>query len=217
MKFSTSPYGKNGQFSGDLGHVQKALDLFIDPAQSFEIRTIFEGGGHPCVCSDLAEGLAAVREGGHAKAIFWILNPVEPGCKSATKKTVTGRRWLLIDIDPTRPADVSATDAEKAAGSLVVSAVLDYLTGLGWPSPVINDSGNGWHLLYRVDLPNDVLSQQIIKSLLDRSCGSVRYRSRAHRLAPPTTLPRPCKLPGTWARKGENTPESAPPHRQDRV
>jgi hypothetical protein len=214
MKFSTSPYGMNGQFSGDIGHVQKALSLFVDPAQSFEIRTIFEGGGHPCVCADLDEGLAAVREGGSAKAIFWILNPVEPGCKSASKKTVLCRRWLLIDIDPTRPADVSATDAEKAAASLVVSSVLDYLTALGWPAPVINDSGNGWHLLYRVDLPNDNLSQQIIKSLL--LALAEKFDTEAAHIDKAThDAPRPCKLPGTWARKGENTPDR--PHRIARI
>ena len=165
MKYSTSQYG-NGQFIGDLEHVKKSLELFIDPTQSFEIRAIHEGGGHPCVCRSLEEGIEAVRDSGHAKAVFWILNPVESTAKSASKKTVLCRRWMLIDVDPVRPADVSATEAEKAAAFEVASRVAEHLTSLGWPAPVMTDSGNGWHLLYRVDLPNDALSQQLIRAVL---------------------------------------------------
>ncbi len=73
MKYSTSPYG-NGQFTGDISQVRRALNLFIDPSQSFEIRAIHEGGGHPCVCTTIEEAIAAVLDAGKAKAIFWILN-----------------------------------------------------------------------------------------------------------------------------------------------
>ena len=213
MKYSTSQYG-NGQFIGDLQHVKKSLDLFIDPTQAFEIRAIFEGGGHPYVCHSIEEGLEAVRDAGSPKAIFWVLNPIDPAAKSASKKTVLCRRWMLIDIDPVRPADVSATEAEKAAACEVASQVVDYLTSLGWPAPVMTDSGNGWHLLYRVDLPNDALSQQLIRAALihlaDRLDSDTAHVDRSTHDAP-----RPCKLPGTWARKGPNNPER--PHRMARI
>jgi hypothetical protein len=51
----------------------------------------------------------------------------------------------LIDVDPTRPSGVSANDAEKASAWEVFDAVLEDLASRGWPSPMIVDSGNGFH------------------------------------------------------------------------
>ncbi len=41
--------------------------------------------------------------------------------------------------------------------------VRDHLRGQGWPEPVVGDSGNGAHLLYRADLPNDPESLKLVK------------------------------------------------------
>lgn len=213
MKYSTSVHARRQCFA-DIDHVRKALNLFIDPSQNFEIRTILEGGGHPCVCASIDEGIEAVRDASDPKAVFWILNPVEPGCSSASKKTVLSRRWLLVDVDPVRPADVSATEAEKAAAALVAASVQEHLSSLGWPAPVMTDSGNGWHLLYRVDLPHDPPTQQIVKKLLAKIADQFDTDA-AHIDRSTHDAPRPCKLPGTWARKGPDTRER--PHRMARI
>ncbi len=60
--------------------------------------------------------------------------------------------------------------------------IRDALAAEGWPAPVVADSGNGGHLLYRVDLPNDDGSdgaregrpRRARRTLLDR-CGEGRH------------------------------------------
>jgi len=124
------------------------------------------------------------------------------------------RRWFPVDIDPVRPSGVSSTDAEHAAACAMADAVAAWLSGLGFPDPVRADSGNGAHLLYRIDLPNDAVSLALVKLGLavldavfsDRSATVDAANSNAGRI---------WKLYGTVARKGDNTPER--PHRRSRI
>lgn len=67
---------------------------------------------------------------------------------------ITRRALLLIDIDPKRPAGVSSTDEELKSAKVVLKNVVEYLSGEGFPEPVIACSGNGYHALYKLDLPN---------------------------------------------------------------
>ncbi len=73
---------------------------------------------------------------------------------------------IELDIDPRRPAYVSSSDAEKAAALEVAETIERDLTDAGWPPPVWADSGNGLHLLYRVDLPNDDDARDLIQAAL---------------------------------------------------
>jgi hypothetical protein len=40
------------------------------------------------------------------------------------------------------------------------------LASEGWPAPLLSDSGNGAHLLYPIDLPNDPESSELVKLCL---------------------------------------------------
>lgn len=191
----------------DRGEVRRAFEILTDPAHAFEVRGINPlGHAHGQVCTTIDEGVEAVAAHSMMAGVYVCLNPIQADAKSASKATVVSRRWILLDIDPVRPKDCSSTDEEKASGVAIVGQVLDYLHELGWPNPVIHDSGNGWHMLYAIDLPNDKLSQQIIKrviySLADRFDTLQAWIDRATHDAP-----RIAKIPGTWARKGINTPE----------
>jgi hypothetical protein len=83
---------------------------------------------------------------------------------------IVKRRWLLIDIDPVRPSGVSSTDQEKEAAWKRAETVMDYLAKRDWPAPVIADSGNGFHLLLRTDLPvkDNGLIQRLLSILADQ-------------------------------------------------
>ncbi len=64
------------------------------------------------------------------------------------------------------------------------------------------DSGNGWHLLYRIELPNDEHSKALIEKFL----------SRLKQLFPMVdagnfNASRVCKIYGSWARKGAHSDE----------
>src|SRR5262249_28091459 len=116
---------------------------------------------------------------------------------------------LLIDADPRRPANCSATDQEKARARAKVLEVRDFLTGMGWPLPLLCDSGNGYHLLYRIELPADDggLVKRVLQALAARSDDrAVEIAAKA------PAAPRTTKLYGTRACKGEDTPER--PHRR---
>jgi hypothetical protein len=125
---------------------------------------------------------------------------------------IARRRWLVVDCDPTRPAGISATDAEKNEAFEMAQAVRADLAAQGWPDPVFADSGNGCHLVYRVDLPADDggLVARVLKTL------DARFSTDRCKLD--TTLgnaARIIKLYGTRACKGDSTPTR--PHRLSRL
>lgn len=163
------------------------------------------------------------------EAVWTTLNPIAHkhvvGAGSAADHWISSRRWFLIDCDPVRPAGTSSTGAEKAAALVRAKQVRDYLRSEGWPDPVLADSGNGYHLLYRVDLPADDTFERRDSTVVKLANGPTTelLRKTLVHLAEQFdddqveidrsvyNASRVCKLYGTWARKGEDTPER--PHR----
>jgi hypothetical protein len=81
---------------------------------------------------------------------------------------VERRRSLFIDADCERVSGVSSTHEEKRKSQEKVLEIRSHLRGQGWPEPIVCDSGNGSHLLYRIDLPNDKASLELITGVLGR-------------------------------------------------
>src|SRR5262249_43749118 len=93
-----------------------------------------------------------------------------------------------------------------------ITRVREHLSGLGWPKPVVADSGNGYHLLYRIDLPTDDggLVKRVLASLAHR------FDTVAVKIDQQVFNPsRIVKLYGTMARKGDNLADR--PHRWTEV
>jgi hypothetical protein len=162
----------------------------------------------------------------HASGVYLTLNPIKPDLLArranrvdwagegelAGDKDILCRRWLLIDADPVRDAKVSSTDAEKAAALETILRVRDHLGGLGWPAPILGDSGNGYHALYPIDLPadDDGLVKRVLLALAQRfDSDKVKIDQKVFNPA------RLCKLPGTVARKGDSVPDR--PHRRAKI
>jgi hypothetical protein len=115
---------------------------------------------------------------------------------------------LLIDADPVRIAGVSATDGEKDKAREVTLQVRAYLQDQGWPDPIVADSGNGFHLLYDVDLPVD--DGELVKRVLGALAG--RFDTAGVKIDRAVFNPsRIVKLYGTQARKSDSIPDR--PHR----
>ncbi len=203
-----------GACAADRDEVRRALSALIDPGQTFELRGLPSGRSRTCRGSDLDGAVLAAYDLSDGQ-VYYTLNPCRADLdKPAANRDITSRRWLPIDCDPIRPVDVSATDAEKGAAIDLAALVADHLSSVGWPDPVWVDSGNGVHLLYRIDLPADKLSQQLVKGVLvalaDKFDGPGAHVDRAmHNAA------RIAKLPGTWARKGPQSDDR--PHRMARL
>lgn len=116
---------------------------------------------------------------------------------------VTRRRWLLIDLDPKRPAGIPSSDAEHALALDRARLLRDWLTSQGWPAPILADSGNGAHLLYRIDQPpND---EGRVENCLKALAG--RFNDPKVEIDVKVANPaRIWKLYGTVARKGDSIP-----------
>jgi len=210
-------------------------EVLLEPGQVIELRAWgvkrgkykphveagFFGYEHVGEFVKAAADLTDISEG-----VYWTLNPVHPDLlarccnrvewpekdSQTSDKDILRRRWLLIDADPVRKAKISSTDAEKEAAQKLILDVREHLRGRRWPEPVLADSGNGYHLLYRIDLPAD--DGGTVKRLLN-ALGD-RFDTAAVQIDRSVFNPsRVCKLYGTLARKGDSTKER--PHRRARV
>jgi len=217
----------------DQNKIGRALDLLHPRGSVFEIRAPNCGydGTISGVFNDAAVAAKAVAELDNralAPAIYVTLNPVPPALLARASnrllkkaKITTGdadiecRSWFFIDVDPRRPAGISATDEEKRSARERASDVRTFLQDvLKWPAPVQNDSGNGFHLLFRINLPNDQTSRITSENALK----ALDFRFSDERVAidlKVANAARIIKLPGTVSRKGDDTAER--PHRRSEV
>ncbi len=216
------------------GAVREALALLLEPGGVAELRAIGRDGrvasgyfDDPALLAATADHLDTLNE---YSGCYVTLNPVAPallarranrvvfrlGSREATTADgdILARRWLPIDIDPVRPSGISATEAEREAALGVAERVRRHLDGLGWPPAILADSGNGVHLLYRVDLSNDAASTTLVKGVLAAldarfSTAAAKVDTANHNAA------RIWKLYGTVSRKGDSTADR--PHRRSAV
>lgn len=213
--------------------VYRTLTLIVATGQVCEVRALdatlpddrWPGtvSGYFDDPTKLIESLATVKT---AKGVYITLNPIEPALlaraanrlrkapkgECTSDNNIVDRRWLLIDCDAQRPAGISATNTEHNAAIDRCRKVYKHLREVGWPEPVAADSGNGGHLLYRVDLPVDDgrLVERCLAALAAIfDCAAVKIDQTVFNAA------RITKLYGTLVAKGDNTPDR--PHRMARI
>ena len=218
-----------------------ALQLLVPAGGVFEVRALGDRTASGYFDADhleqAAKAIEALDAAGTYSGIYVTLNPVNPallsrrsnrietrlGLKEATTADadIIRRQWFPVDIDPKRPSGIGSSDAEHAAALEVAGNVAGFLSEFfGFPAPVRADSGNGGHLLYRIDLPNDDESRSLIERCL-KGLGAAFDRSPTEDRPgveidqTPFNAARIWKLYGTVARKGDNTSER--PHRRARI
>jgi hypothetical protein len=124
---------------------------------------------------------------------------------TTSDKDVIRRRWLLLDFDPIRPRDTPATKAQLDAAHERCRACAEHLATLGWPAPITALSGNGLHLYYAIDLPNDPETTELIKGAL--AALAEQFDTDKVLLDQSVFNPsRVTKLTGTVTTKGDHTP-----------
>lgn len=216
----------------DSSHVCAALKVMHQEGDVFEVRALeakFGKAYRPSTVSgyfdDPERAATAVTAVTSYSGIYVTLNPVIPDLlarvnnrlKEVDKRggttadrDITTRRWMLIDCDPVRPSGISSTQEEHALAIERAGQIEKALTELGWPAPVRADSGNGAHLIYRVDLPNADTSTELLKACLAAlaegySCEQVTIDQTVFNAS------RIVKLYGTRSQKGDATEKR--PHR----
>ena len=160
--------------------------------------------------------------------VYFVLNKISDGCYSreqhetfvekAKNTTSDGdislREWLLIDVDPKRPSGVSSTNEEKNNAKLVINNVFSFLRDIGFAEPIVCDSGNGFHLLYKISLENTEANKLLMQTVLqvldlyfsNGKCDIDKTVFNASRIT---------KLYGSDSKKGNNTDDR--PHRQSSI
>ena len=218
----------------DANEITHALRLWFQAGDVFEVRVLdavsadyrrehIESGyfdyEHISAIPEALKRLLSFR------GVYVTVNPVNPdllaravnrlrpaGRNPTTADTDTvRRRWLLIDCDPRRASGVSSSNSEHESALAKAREIRDGLSSLGWPKPVLTDSGNGAQLMYRIDLPADdgELVRRVIGEIAKASSEQVAIDTSVHNPA------RIWRLPGTMNCKGDSIPER--PHRMARI
>jgi hypothetical protein len=213
----------------DTPEILRALDLLHASGSVVELRCPKTKKGTISGYYDDAGALAsrATALSGTVPGVYVTLNPVHPDLlargvnhtndyakDTTTDENILSRRWLPFDFDPVRPSGISSTDAEHEAALQRARDAQVWLVQQGWLDPILADSGNGAHLLYRIDLPNDKASQALIECVLKAvaqkfSDSTIKVDTDVSNAA------RIWKVYGTLACKGDSTPER--PHRYARL
>ncbi|QBD81137.1 hypothetical protein EPA93_36260 [Ktedonosporobacter rubrisoli] len=214
--------------------IRRAYALLTEPEQVIEVRCLdaslrndsyYSGtyGGYFNNVGSLLAALASLRE---AHGIYLTLQScrselINRACnklirqktgKGTSDKDITRYAWLPVDCDPQRVSGISASAHEHELALAQARLIREALREQGWPEPVLADSGNGAHLLYKIDLAvNDKqLVERVLKALaVNFSTAMVKVDQSVHNPA------RIWKLYGTLACKGDNTAER--PYRMSRL
>ncbi|MDO9549358.1 MAG: hypothetical protein Q7J03_00125 [Methanoregula sp.] len=210
--------------------LREAVARIAGPGQVVEVRALADLNTHSGYFNDydaLVRQVEALGTDTTIQGIYITLNEVNPALfsrranrikmrlgkkeSSTSDADILHRRWLPIDIDPLRPSGVSSTDEEHGLALAKAEEIARWIAGLGFPEPIRADSGNGAHLLYRIDLPNDDAATALVKACLT-TLDTLFSDERVSVDTANFNAARIWKLYGTVSRKGDSTPER--PHRR---
>lgn len=216
----------------DIAQIKRALGILTASGEVRELRSPTKTrqgtiSGYFNHTEKLAQ--AAANLSGNVPAVYITINPVNPALlarsdnkvkpraeNTTADKDVVRRTWLPVDLDAKRPTGISSTDSEHEAAIARAREVIAYLELIGVPaeSMVLADSGNGAHVLVRIDLSNDADSTTLCQNALK----TLDLKFSDDKAAVDLTLynaARILKLYGTLVCKGENTADR--PHRLSHV
>lgn len=207
--------------------IRQTISILKPKNMLFEIRTIAKGekkwinSGYFTDTDTLIQQFDRIDPRG--ANIYITVNKVNDSCyareqhdcfrrtnTTTSNHEIDAYEWLFIDLDPERLSEISSTDEELEAARILSDKVYEYMKGLGFHDPVRAMSGNGHHLLYKIDMKNTDDNQKLYERCLSNLAaifnnGIVKIDSVNYNPA------RICKLYGTLAQKGSNT--KTRPHR----
>ena len=201
--------------------IRQWYDIFKDNHELVEIRILDPATRktYSGYFTDIETLLEAIKPYDRS-AIYFTLNVIDYACYSreqrdriSTKvKSTTSdgeiieRKWCLIDVDCEKPSDTNSSDEEKELAKSVVNNVYKFLRDEGFESPIVCDSANGFHLLYKQAMnstPENTETMKRFLQVLDMFFSTDKVKIDCSTFNPS----RICKLYGTYSRKGSDTPE----------
>jgi hypothetical protein len=149
----------------DRTEIERAISHLFSPGDVVEVRIPKTRAGTVVGYFDsqslLAEAVHQADLKYRASGVYYVLNRINPALLgraynrlkehaeyTTADNNIVQRQWLPIDLDPVRPAGISASVEEhSAAVERARTIAADMVKEWDWP--IIADSGNGAHLLYR--------------------------------------------------------------------
>jgi len=221
---------KNAEYYNEP-EIRRVIEKLKPNNELFEVRLINKGGrkkiisGYFTDADTLIKALDTIDP--RSTNMYITINKVNYDCYSREQHDcfrltdasthdheIDAYEWLFIDLDPKRIAEISSSDEELEAARVLSDKVYLYMKHLGFSEPVRAMSGNGHHLLYRIDLPNTDENKALVGRCLENLAAifdteKVKIDIVNHN---PSRI---CKLYGTLAQKGSNT--ETRPHRMSAV
>lgn len=214
--------------------IRKAICTLKSDNQLFEIRIIqgrISASGYFDDADNLIKALrnnADYLAGGN---VYMTLHQLHDGCRArlqwnrfidsgrakiptTSDHDVLRYKYIPIDLDPVRPSGISSNAEELKSAETVARQVVEYMSGEGFTERIEAFSGNGYHLLYPIDLPNNEESERFIKECLN-NLDQQFSNDRCHVDVTNYNPSRVFKLYGTVAQKGRSTEDR--PHRLARI
>ena len=199
--------------------IRQWYDIFKDNHELVEIRVLDPNTRktYSGYFTDIETLLSAIKPYDKC-ALYFTLNKIDDACysreqhdKISTKVKATtsdneilSRKWCLIDVDCEKPSDTNSTNEEKELAKVVVNNVYKFLRDEGFEKPVICDSANGYHLLYKQDMQSTPANTEVMKKFLQVL--DMYFSNEKVKIDCSTyNASRICKLYGTYSRKGSNT------------
>ena len=216
----------------DEAEIRKTIALMKYEGELFEIRILKNDGKiFSGYFNDVDKFISALKKQQlKGSNVYITLNEPNKACFSREQKNVFlevkktipttsdsdvfGYDWFMIDLDPSRPTKTSSSDEEVEKAKALGNKIYLYMKDLGFNRPLMAFSGNGVHLLYRVNL--EVTKEN--KALMEKSLKALDYLFSSDGIEVDKKNFNPgriCKLYGTLAQKGSNDAER--PHRMSYI
>lgn len=210
--------------------VRKAIEVLQEPGGVFEVRAIGTAkkdilSGYFRDAETLLNALDTIDM--RQRNVYVTLGKVKEECfaraqsehflkspQTTSDTEIERYRWLFVDLDPVRSAGISSSDQELIYAKKLGEKLHSYMQGLGFEEPVTALSGNGYHLLYRIDVYNDKEG----RALVERCLKVLAEIFNTDKVKIDTTNSNPsriCKLHGTLAQKGRSM--KTRPHRMSQI
>lgn len=198
--------------------IRKWWDLFVKDNGFTEVRILgrFQYSGYFKSVDNLINAIKPYSDLDDEQ-MYFVLNRIDDACygRQQSEKIVkspkittndndiTRRNFVFVDFDPVRKSGTNASNEEFALAHKKAQDVFRFLRDKGFSEPIICKSGNGLHLTYKVDLPNDEETTETIKRFYEY-LGSQFSDNKVDIDTKVFNLARLCKLYGTTAKKGAN-------------
>lgn len=217
----------------DENEIRKTIATFKPNGELFEVRIHGRRkmtlSGYFRDADKVIENLRLQENAGRLNGanVFYTLNGVNDLCSAREQQEqflqiepmtsdndIFAYLWLLIDLDPKRPAGTSSTNEQLEKAKVKARAVYAYLLGKGFPRPVVACSGNGYHLQYKIALEQNAENKALVQRVLEAL--ALLFNDDEVEVDQAVFNPaRICKLYGTMAQKGADTEKQ--PHRMSRI